>query len=103
MGRKPRQAPQSIPDSLPKRDETPDVEPDAVRTDDLPGTLIRLDGTDVIDAVRDRLSPHQVGVADLLDAARLIGCYPSGVTLLGLVPDAIDLAVVRSAAVDRQS
>jgi hydrogenase maturation protease len=73
---------------------------DAVRTDDLPGTLIRLDGTDVIDAVRVRLSPHQVGVADLLDAARLIGCYPSAVTLLGLVPDAIDLAVVRSAAVD---
>jgi hydrogenase maturation protease len=73
---------------------------DAVRTDAPPGALVRLDGADVADAVRDRLSPHQVGVADLLDAARLIDCYPSTVTLLGLVPETIDLAVVRSRAVD---
>jgi len=73
---------------------------DAVRTDAPPGTLVRLDGTDVMDAVRDQLSPHQVGVADLLDAARLIDGYPTAVTLLGLVPDAIDLAVVRSSAVE---
>jgi hydrogenase maturation protease len=73
---------------------------DAVRADAPPGSLVRLDGKDVMDAVRDRLSPHQVGVADLLDAARLIDCYPTTVTLLGLVPDAIDLAVVRSRAVD---
>ena len=73
---------------------------DAVRGDSPSGTLVRLDGMDVMDAVRDRLSPHQVGVADLLDAARLIDCYPASVTLLGLVPDAIDLSVVRSIAVD---
>jgi hydrogenase maturation protease len=73
---------------------------DAVRTDEPAGTLVQLTGADVIDAVRDRLSPHQVGVADLLDAARLIGRYPASVTLLGLVPDNIDLAVVRSAPVE---
>ena len=73
---------------------------DAVSTDAAPGTLVRLEGADVMDAVRDRLSPHQVGVADLLDAARLIDCYPAAVTLIGLVPDALDLAVVRSRAVD---
>jgi hydrogenase maturation protease len=73
---------------------------DAVRTDGPPGTLVRLDGADVMAAVRDRLSPHQVGVADLLDAARLIDSYPTAVTLLGLVPDSLDLAVVRSSAVE---
>jgi hydrogenase maturation protease len=73
---------------------------DAVRAEGPPGTLVRLDGENVGDAVRDRLSPHQVGVADLLDAARLIDRYPATVTLLGLVPDTIDLAVARSAAVD---
>ena len=73
---------------------------DAVRAEGPPGTLLRLDGEDVSDAVRDRLSPHQVGVADLLDAARLIERYPATVTLLGLVPDTIDLAVARSTAVD---
>jgi len=54
----------------------------------------------VAEAVWNRLSPHQVGVADLLEAARLIDFYPSAVTLLGLVPEVIDLAVVRSNAVD---
>jgi len=73
---------------------------DAVRADAPPGTLVRLDGADVADAVWNRLSPHQVGVADLLEAARLIDRYPSAVTLLGLVPEVIDLAVVRSNAVD---
>ncbi|MGO9006447.1 MAG: hydrogenase maturation protease [Beijerinckiaceae bacterium] len=73
---------------------------DAVRTGSPPGTLVRIDGEDVMDAVRERLSPHQIGVADLLDAARLIDCYPTTVTLLGLAPDAIDLSVMRSNAVD---
>ena len=72
---------------------------DAVRAEAPPGTLVRLSGTDVLEAVRDRLSPHQVGVADLLAAARHINCYPATVTLLGLVPDTIDLAIARSSAV----
>jgi len=73
---------------------------DAVCTDESPGTLVRLDGAEVMDAVRDRLSTHQVGVVDLLDAARLIDSYPTEVTLLGLVPDSIKLAVARSSAVE---
>jgi hydrogenase maturation protease len=73
---------------------------DAVATDAPPGTLVRLDGADVIDAVRDRLSVHQVGVADLLNAARLIGRYPASVVLLGLVPGAIRLGVGRTGVVD---
>jgi hydrogenase maturation protease len=75
---------------------------DAVRAEGAPGSLVRLDGTDVVDAVRDRLSPHQIGVADVLEAARLIDSYPATVKLLGLVPEAIDLAVVRSRPVDEK-
>jgi predicted ATPase len=52
------------------------------------------------DAVRDRLSVHQVGVADLLNAARLIGRYPASVVLLGLVPGSIGLGVGRTRVVD---
>lgn len=73
---------------------------DAVRTEAAPGTLVRLDGAAVVDAVRDRLSPHQVGVSDLLEAARLIERYPASITLLGLVPEQIDLALERSSAID---
>jgi hydrogenase maturation protease len=66
---------------------------DAVRTDDAPGTLVRFDGDDVAPAVATRLSPHQVGVADLLDGARWLGRYPERVLLLGLVPASIELGV----------
>jgi hydrogenase maturation protease len=64
-----------------------------------PGSLVRLDGADVGPAVRERLSPHQVGVADLLDAARLLGGNPAEVTLIGLVPDMMEWSVGRSKAV----
>ena len=66
---------------------------DAVRAEGRPGTLVRLDGEDVAPAVATRLSPHQVGVADLLDGARWLGRYPERVVLLGLVPESMDLAV----------
>ena len=64
---------------------------DAVRTEDPPGTIVRLDGDDVAPAVATRLSPHQFGVVDLLDGARWRARYPAHVVLLGLVPASIDL------------
>ena len=66
---------------------------DAVRADAPPGTLIRLDGDEVGPAVATRLSPHQVGVADLLDGARWLEQYPRRVVLWGLVPASMELAV----------
>ena len=66
---------------------------DAVRSDDAPGTVIRLDGDEVGPAVASRLSPHQVGVADLLDGARWVGRYPGRVVLLGLTPASMELAI----------
>jgi hydrogenase maturation protease len=72
---------------------------DAVNADAEPGALIRLSGDDVAPAVATRLSPHQVGVADLLDGARWLDCYPQHVVLLGLVPDSMELAVGLSARV----
>ena len=44
-------------------------------------------------AVATRLSPHQVGVADLLDGARWLGRYPNRVVLLGFVPASMELSV----------
>jgi hydrogenase maturation protease len=66
---------------------------DAVRADARPGSVIRLDGDDVAPAVATRLSPHQVGVSDLLDGARWLDRYPSRVLLLGLIPQSMNLAV----------
>lgn len=66
---------------------------DAVRADAPPGQVVRLDGDEVGPAVATRLSPHQVGVADLLDGARWLDRYPARVVLLGLVPESMELAV----------
>jgi hydrogenase maturation protease len=72
---------------------------DAVRADGPPGTLVRLDGGDVAPAVRDRLSPHQIGVADLLGGAALLDRYPAEVVIVGVVPATIELGLGCSPAV----
>lgn len=74
---------------------------DAVRMDAPPGTLIRLEGSGVMPAVRLRLSVHQVGVADLLDAAKIRGKLPASLLLLGIVPSSTELGYELSAPVRR--
>ncbi len=73
---------------------------DAVRTDEPPGTAIRLEGSSVAPAVRERLSVHQVGVADLLDALRWLDALPRRLVLLGLVPRTLELGLGRSSEVE---
>jgi hydrogenase maturation protease len=73
---------------------------DAIRTGEPPGTLVRLEGDEVAPAVAERLSVHQVGVADLLEAARWRDRYPPRLVLLGIVPESLELGVGRSTAVD---
>lgn len=64
---------------------------DAVRADAPPGTLVRLTGEEVAPAVYERLSPHQIGVADLIAGAALVDRYPSEVVIVGVVPEMTDL------------
>jgi hydrogenase maturation protease len=66
---------------------------DAVAADAPAGTLLRLEGADVGPAVAERLSPHQVGVADLLEAARWHDREPARLVLLGVVPESIELGL----------
>ena len=73
---------------------------DAIRTDDPPGSFVRLDGEEVGPAVANRLSVHQVGVADVLDAARWRGRLPDVLVLLGLVPQTLELGLRRSPRVE---
>lgn len=73
---------------------------DAVRTGDPPGTIFRLRGDDVAHAAAGKLSPHQVGVADLLDSVRLLGGGPEELVLVGIAPERIDLELGCSPAVE---
>jgi hydrogenase maturation protease len=76
---------------------------DAVRcAGEEPGSFVRLAGAEVPPAVRERLSPHQIGVADLLDGAAALGCSLAEIVLLGLVPADISLRVGLSAPVAGQ-
>jgi hydrogenase maturation protease len=66
---------------------------DAIEVDAPPGTLVRLEGDEVGPAVAARLSVHQVGVSDLIEAARWRGRIPPTLVLLGLVPASTELGV----------
>ena len=72
---------------------------DAVMADAPAGSLVRLDGEDVGPAVATRLSPHQVGVADLLEGAAWHDRTPARIVLLGVVPSSIELGVGMTGAV----
>ena len=73
---------------------------DAIRAEAPPGSFVRLEGEEVGPAVAGRLSVHQVGVADLLDAARWRGRFPEELVLLGLVPETLEVGLTRSARVE---
>lgn len=73
---------------------------DAIRADAKPGSFVRLTGEEVAPAVRERLSPHQIGVADLLAGADLVGRSPERLVLLGLVPELMEFGLERSPAVE---
>jgi hydrogenase maturation protease len=74
---------------------------DAVMADAEPGTLVALDGDEVEPALRDRLSPHQIGVADLLDAMNWRDTWPEQLRVLGLVPASLELKIGLSPGVAR--
>jgi len=72
---------------------------DAINAEGPPGTHVRIEGDEVAPAVYERLSPHQIGVADLLAGASLLDRYPDRVVILGVVPDSIELGLERTPAV----
>ena len=74
---------------------------DAIRHGGAPGSLVRLEGDEVEHAARERLSVHQIGVADLLDSLRLLDAWPRRLSLLGLEPEDLGLGISRSRAVER--
>jgi len=74
---------------------------DAIRAEGKPGTLVRIDGEEVARAAAHRLSVHQVGVGDLMDAAQLRGTLPPRLHLLGVVPESVSLGLGLSPRVEQ--
>ena len=72
---------------------------DAVETGKPPGTLVRLAGDEVSIAMETKVSPHQMGLKDLLAAASLQGHLPGEIVLLGIQPERVETGTVLSPAV----
>jgi hydrogenase maturation protease len=66
---------------------------DACQTGDPPGTLVRLAGDDVPVYFGMRISPHQLGLSDVLATLVLSGEEPAEVTVLGLVPKSLEMCL----------
>ena len=73
---------------------------DAVDMDGEPGDLLRLEGDDVPSLLTVKMSPHHIGIPDMLSAARLKGCYPRNVVLWGIQPESLELGTDLSSVID---
>jgi hydrogenase maturation protease len=73
---------------------------DAVQAHKEPGALIRLEGDDVPAFLSIKISPHQLGVPDMLAAAKLKGIYPPRIVLWGVQPERLELGLDLSPKVE---
>jgi len=72
---------------------------DAVSLGKAPGTITVLRDGEIHGALAGHVSPHQVGVSDLVAAARLMGQLPDHVALVGIQPGTIAIGLDLTAAV----
>jgi hydrogenase maturation protease len=72
---------------------------DAVRTGAEPGTIVRLAGQNVPALFNNRISPHQLGISDVLAVLRLIDQEPRHIALIGIVPLDLDPGLELSRAI----
>lgn len=66
---------------------------DAVEMESEPGELLRMEGEDVPAFLSVKMSPHQIGIPDMLFAAKLRDLYPRNVVLWGVQPAKLDVGM----------
>jgi len=66
---------------------------DAVETGKVPGTLVRLSGDDIPLTLATKVSPHQMGLKDLLLVAELQGHAAVEMVLWGVQPGSIEMDI----------
>jgi len=75
---------------------------DAVRSGKPPATIVRMAGADVPVFFRTKLSPHQVGLSDVLATLVLMGEQPGSTTVIGIEPQSLELGMALTSAVAEQ-
>jgi len=64
-----------------------------------PGTVIRLAGFDVPVFFRRKLSPHQIGLSDVLASLEFLGSAPKDMVVIGVQPVTLELGMELSPVV----
>jgi hydrogenase maturation protease len=75
---------------------------DAVEMGKEPGTLLRMEGDEIPSFLSIKMSPHQVGIPDMLFAAKLRDLYPPNVVLWGVQPGSLEVGLDLSPPVAAQ-
>jgi hydrogenase maturation protease len=73
---------------------------DAVETHKEPGTIIRLEDDEVPAFLAMKISPHQIGVPDMLAAARFKDLYPKRLVLWGIQPELMEIGLELSPLIE---
>ena len=73
---------------------------DAVKSGKEPGTVMRAEGDEVPATFRQRLSPHQIGLSDLLATTMLLGEAPDKMVLFGMEPASMETGIGLSEQVE---
>lgn len=72
---------------------------DAVNAGKEPGTIIRLSGEQVPAYLSLKISPHDIGLPDLLATAKLRDLYPPNVVVFGIQPESLAVSIDLSPSV----
>ncbi|MGZ9052508.1 MAG: HyaD/HybD family hydrogenase maturation endopeptidase [Rhodoplanes sp.] len=73
---------------------------DAAQTGGPPGSIVALQGARLPVWFRERMSPHQIGLADLLATLSLMDHTPDSVTLIGIEPQSMELGTELTPQID---
>jgi hydrogenase maturation protease len=74
---------------------------DAVHLKKEPGTIAIIEDDEIPSFLKPALSFHQVGLADLLFAAKFMGMKPSKITLIGIQPARIETGLTLSETLNK--
>lgn len=72
---------------------------DAIAADKPPGTLVKLAGDDVPVFFRRNLSPHGIGLSDVLAALEFMDAAPREVVVIGVQPVSLELSTELTPAI----
>jgi len=73
---------------------------DAMRADLTPGTVFKVEGEEVPKRFMTKISPHQIGLSDLLAAGILTDQIPKKIILFGVEPERLETGITLSNVVE---